>query len=61
MLFRYTGHDLLNPSCWANGKWAPTVLFSVPKCQVVSLIREIGRILRRRFDPRRMDHPSEVL
>ncbi|KJA29959.1 hypothetical protein HYPSUDRAFT_126488 [Hypholoma sublateritium FD-334 SS-4] len=20
----YTGHDLLNPSCWANGKWAPT-------------------------------------
>lgn len=22
---RYTGHDLENPSCWANGKWAPTV------------------------------------
>ena len=21
----YTGHDLLNPSCWANTKWAPTV------------------------------------
>ncbi|KAH9482936.1 hypothetical protein JR316_0005036 [Psilocybe cubensis] len=20
----YTGHDLENPSCWANGKWAPT-------------------------------------
>ncbi|KAF8165444.1 hypothetical protein B0H34DRAFT_239648 [Crassisporium funariophilum] len=20
----YTGHDLKNPSCWANGKWAPT-------------------------------------
>ncbi|KAF9482497.1 hypothetical protein BDN70DRAFT_875068 [Pholiota conissans] len=20
----YTGHDLLNPSCWANGNWAPT-------------------------------------
>ncbi|KAI0069149.1 hypothetical protein BV25DRAFT_1986668 [Artomyces pyxidatus] len=20
----YTGHDLLNPSCWANTKWAPT-------------------------------------
>ncbi|KAF5320963.1 hypothetical protein D9619_000450 [Psilocybe cf. subviscida] len=20
----YTGHDLLNPSCWSNGKWAPT-------------------------------------
>lgn len=22
---RYTGHDLQNPSCWANGNWAPTV------------------------------------
>lgn len=21
----YTGHDLLNPSCWPNTKWAPTV------------------------------------
>ncbi|KAF9452455.1 hypothetical protein P691DRAFT_660930 [Macrolepiota fuliginosa MF-IS2] len=21
---RYTGHDLENPSCWSNGKWAPT-------------------------------------
>ncbi|KAF6762714.1 Non-catalytic module family EXPN protein [Ephemerocybe angulata] len=20
----YTGHDLKNPSCWSNGKWAPT-------------------------------------
>ncbi|KAL1668080.1 Non-catalytic module family EXPN protein [Schizophyllum commune] len=20
----YTGHDLQNPSCWANGNWAPT-------------------------------------
>ncbi|KAF8974207.1 RlpA-like double-psi beta-barrel-protein domain-containing protein-containing protein [Flammula alnicola] len=20
----YTGHDLQNPSCWADGKWAPT-------------------------------------
>ncbi|KAJ7179224.1 hypothetical protein C8R46DRAFT_630972 [Mycena filopes] len=20
----YTGHDLLNPSCWANTRWAPT-------------------------------------
>lgn len=20
----YTGHDLQNPSCWANGHWAPT-------------------------------------
>ncbi|KAJ3788820.1 hypothetical protein GGU11DRAFT_814755 [Lentinula aff. detonsa] len=20
----YTGHDLLNPSCWANSKWTPT-------------------------------------
>ncbi|KAF9469099.1 hypothetical protein BDZ94DRAFT_571566 [Collybia nuda] len=20
----YTGHDLKNPSCWANGNWAPT-------------------------------------
>ncbi|KAF7967581.1 hypothetical protein HWV62_33743 [Athelia sp. TMB] len=20
----YTGHDLLNPSCWSNGKWHPT-------------------------------------
>ncbi|TRM68037.1 Non-catalytic module family EXPN protein [Schizophyllum amplum] len=20
----YTGHDLENPSCWANGNWAPT-------------------------------------
>jgi len=20
----YTGHDLLNPSCWKNGNWAPT-------------------------------------
>ncbi|RDX55727.1 hypothetical protein OH76DRAFT_1372195 [Lentinus brumalis] len=20
----YTGHDLLNPSCWSNPKWAPT-------------------------------------
>ncbi|RXW14394.1 hypothetical protein EST38_g11456 [Candolleomyces aberdarensis] len=20
----YTGHDLKNPSCWANGKWEPT-------------------------------------
>ncbi|KAF8211215.1 hypothetical protein K438DRAFT_1806898 [Mycena galopus ATCC 62051] len=20
----YTGHDLLNPSCWANTKWTPT-------------------------------------
>lgn len=22
---RYTGHDLQNPSCWANTEWAPTV------------------------------------
>ena len=21
----YTGHDLLNPSCWSNGNWHPTV------------------------------------
>ncbi|KAJ7047470.1 hypothetical protein C8F04DRAFT_9245 [Mycena alexandri] len=25
----YTGHDLLNPSCWANTPWAPTVFFTV--------------------------------
>ena len=24
-LARYTGHDLLNPSCWADGSWHPTV------------------------------------
>jgi hypothetical protein len=22
---RYTGHDLLNPSCWSDVDWAPTV------------------------------------
>ena len=25
LFFRYTGHDLEKPSCWANSKWAPTV------------------------------------
>jgi len=24
-VYRYTGKDLLNPSCWSNGNWAPTV------------------------------------
>jgi hypothetical protein len=24
---RYTGHDLLNPSCWNQPDWAPTVWF----------------------------------
>lgn len=26
--FRYTGHDLLNPSCWTETNWAPTVLYT---------------------------------
>lgn len=25
LVYRYTGGDLLNPSCWSNGNWAPTV------------------------------------
>lgn len=24
-MLRYTGHDLLNPSCWKNPTWHPTV------------------------------------
>ena len=37
-LLRYTGHDLLNPSCWANGDWAPTVRLppSTDRCSVSS-------------------------
>jgi hypothetical protein len=36
----YTGHDLENPSCWANTNWAPTVCNSTITRVPCRLLRE---------------------
>lgn len=59
-IYRYTGHDLLNPSCWSNGKWSPSVRKDDPR--ITALVKKsIGQVVCLCTHHGRMEESSKVL
>lgn len=59
---RYTGHDLLNPSCWSDGKWHPTVSSAnFTPCSRNTDCLPTGRFLCRCAHTRGLDNATPVL
>jgi len=60
---RYTGHDLLNPSCWTEPTWSPTVLHKLALFRHVahSQIHPKGQIFCCSPHSRRVVRKAQVL